>query len=191
MNYFKSGKVTRYLRSHDGQTSWAMVTGASDGIGAGFAQELATHGFNLILHGRNPNKLGKVRDGILKDHPNVLIRTVIADASKVTPAMIDEIVQTIKMFPITVLINNVGGGSPLDANFQDLRDAHRHRNGGFDKPEYPLHAPSHPRPPPDVESKRADIAHEHRITGCYRTTFPVCLWRNERLHPWMDARTPS
>lgn len=118
MNFLRSGNVTKYLRSPDGQTSWAMVTGASDGIGAGFAQELAAHGFNLMLHGRNPDKLGRVRDALLKDHRNVHIRTVVADASKVTPSMIEDIVQTVKMFPITVLINNVGGASPLDASFK-------------------------------------------------------------------------
>ncbi len=118
MNYLKSSNVTKYLCPHDGQTSWAMVTGASDGIGVGFAEELAGHGFNLILHGRNADKLGKVRDGILNHHPKVEIRTVIADASKATPAMIEDIVQTVKMFPITVLINNVGGAGPLDASFK-------------------------------------------------------------------------
>ncbi len=40
-----------------GANSWALVTGASDGIGKGFCQELANKGFNIILIARNPEKL--------------------------------------------------------------------------------------------------------------------------------------
>ena len=118
MSLFRASNINKYLRSHEGQTSWAIVTGASDGIGAGLAAELADHGFNLVLHGRNPDKLGRVRDSILKEHTGVQIRNVIVDASKVTPDMIDEIVQSVNSLPITVLINNVGGAGALDANFK-------------------------------------------------------------------------
>ena len=32
--------------------AWALVTGASDGIGYGYVQQLAAKSFNVILHGR-------------------------------------------------------------------------------------------------------------------------------------------
>lgn len=36
---------------------WAVVTGASDGIGFGFCQVLASQGYNICLISRNPTKL--------------------------------------------------------------------------------------------------------------------------------------
>ena len=43
-----------------GNRSWALVTGATDGIGKAFCEELALIGFNIILVARNPEKLNKV-----------------------------------------------------------------------------------------------------------------------------------
>ena len=51
----------RYIH---GPAPYALVTGASDGIGKAIAHELYDHGFNLILHGRNEEKLRKVADEI-------------------------------------------------------------------------------------------------------------------------------
>ncbi len=36
-----------------GGDSWALITGGSDGIGLGFAQELAKLGFNICIIARN------------------------------------------------------------------------------------------------------------------------------------------
>uniref|UniRef100_A0A803PHC8 Uncharacterized protein n=1 Tax=Cannabis sativa TaxID=3483 RepID=A0A803PHC8_CANSA len=44
--------------------SWAVVTGPTDGIGKGFAFQLARKGLNLVLVGRNPDKLKEVSDSI-------------------------------------------------------------------------------------------------------------------------------
>jgi len=40
-----------------GSDSWAIVTGATDGLGKAFAEELAKLGFNLIIISRNNEKL--------------------------------------------------------------------------------------------------------------------------------------
>jgi 17beta-estradiol 17-dehydrogenase / very-long-chain 3-oxoacyl-CoA reductase len=45
------------LKLEYGENSWALITGASDGIGKGFAIELAKQNFNLILIARNSEKL--------------------------------------------------------------------------------------------------------------------------------------
>ncbi|KAH9708480.1 Very-long-chain 3-oxoacyl-CoA reductase 1 [Citrus sinensis] len=44
--------------------SWALVTGPTDGIGKSFSFELAKRGLNLVLVGRNPDKLKDVSDSI-------------------------------------------------------------------------------------------------------------------------------
>jgi 17beta-estradiol 17-dehydrogenase / very-long-chain 3-oxoacyl-CoA reductase len=43
---------------------WAVVTGASDGIGAAMCHELAKKGINLILVSRTRSKLLKVAEEI-------------------------------------------------------------------------------------------------------------------------------
>lgn len=39
---------------------WALITGASDGIGKQYAFELAKSGFNIVLMARDASKLAKV-----------------------------------------------------------------------------------------------------------------------------------
>ncbi|KAJ7246485.1 hypothetical protein C8J57DRAFT_1675292 [Mycena rebaudengoi] len=53
---------------------WALVTGASDGIGLGFAHELASHGFDIILHGRSPTKLAAVATALRPAPKTLLVR---------------------------------------------------------------------------------------------------------------------
>ncbi len=48
------------LSERYGKGTWAVVTGASDGIGKSFCSELAKDGFNIILIARNKEKLEKV-----------------------------------------------------------------------------------------------------------------------------------
>lgn len=40
-----------------GADSWAVVTGASEGVGFAFAEELAARGFNIVLMARDLAKL--------------------------------------------------------------------------------------------------------------------------------------
>ena len=41
----------------ENEESWAVVTGATDGIGLGFCKVLAKMGFNIVLISRNVDKL--------------------------------------------------------------------------------------------------------------------------------------
>jgi uncharacterized protein len=57
---------------------WALVAGASDGIGASFAGLLAAHGLNLVLVARRTSLLETLADSLTHQH-GVAARTVAAD----------------------------------------------------------------------------------------------------------------
>ena len=119
--YLQPSAVSRCVR--DDRDTWAIVTGASDGIGVAFAQDLARRGFNVVLHGRNREKLEGVAKRLATDFPKVQTRLFIADASSYsTDGNLQELVDTVKGLHVTVLVNNVGGYSGKDSPFANLQD---------------------------------------------------------------------
>lgn len=139
--YLLPSRITRFAHvTPNGDSPWALVTGASDGIGTEFARELAHQGFNVVLHGRNDAKLSLVKEKLQKSYPGRSFKVLVADASRV------ECVNCIKSnqrtqkeaigqgapdfksikaaldgLHLTVLINNAGGG-PSNPTFQLLQD---------------------------------------------------------------------
>jgi 17beta-estradiol 17-dehydrogenase / very-long-chain 3-oxoacyl-CoA reductase len=92
-----------------GQGTWAIITGASDGIGKGFAFILAKRGFNLVLIARSGEKLEKVKQEIAQAHPNVEIKYIIADfKNSLQPYFVEKIYDQVKDLEISFLVNNVG-----------------------------------------------------------------------------------
>ena len=59
----------------------ALITGASSGIGETFARKLATRGYDLILVGRQQDKLDAVAKAA-KQKANVKVETLVADFSE-------------------------------------------------------------------------------------------------------------
>lgn len=123
IHYLYSSGLPKYLQQHENsESSWALVTGASDGIGRALCTELSTRGFNVVLHGRNASKLARVRDELQASHPIRHFRIVTADATSFTHADIDRIAAEVTGIPLTILINNVGGTAPLSSNFKHFED---------------------------------------------------------------------
>ena len=115
----RPSQLPRYL--HGGNKDvWALVTGASDGIGQGFAQELCRQGFNVILHGRNKQKLEKVAAGLVSEYPSRQTQLFVADAG--SPDTFDNSLDMIKELNLTVLVNNVGGEGHLRTAFMPLHE---------------------------------------------------------------------
>ena len=112
--YLRPSGLHRYLYADArGQRAWALVTGSSSGIGKSLAFELADHGFNIVLHGRNPRKLEVVRDELRTAHPGVEVRIVVADASQChRPDAVNfaRIRDEVASLHLTVLINCAGSG---------------------------------------------------------------------------------
>ncbi len=100
--YIRPSALRKYLL----EDAYALVTGATDGIGKAIALELASHHFNVILHGRNPVKLKLVEAEIKTKHPENKVVCLLHDGSK--NSRLD--ISAIKDLPITVLVNNAGVG---------------------------------------------------------------------------------
>lgn len=102
--------------------SWALITGATDGIGKAFAHQLAQHGLNLILVSRNHNKLEKISNEIQAENPNTQINIVEYDFScdVVSAGNIKAIEMAIDGLEVGVLINNVGITYPKAMFFHEV-----------------------------------------------------------------------
>uniref|UniRef100_A0A2P2K5L0 Uncharacterized protein MANES_13G019000 n=2 Tax=Rhizophora mucronata TaxID=61149 RepID=A0A2P2K5L0_RHIMU len=100
--------------------SWAVVTGPTDGIGKGFAFQLARRGLNLVLVGRNPDKLKDVSDSIKSKYGKIEIKTVVVDFGGDIDEGVKKIEETIEGLNVGVLINNVGVSYPYARFFHEV-----------------------------------------------------------------------
>src|SRR5262249_8469896 len=91
------------------QGRWAVVTGASSGLGRRLAAGLADRGMSLGLTGRGQARLGETAQPIRRAAPSVKVETVAADLSSRSgvSALLDHVGDR----PIEVLVNNAGFGS--------------------------------------------------------------------------------
>jgi short-subunit dehydrogenase/uncharacterized protein YndB with AHSA1/START domain len=88
---------------------WAVVTGASSGLGRGLAARLADRGMSLVLTGRNEARLSEVAHQIRRAAPRVKVETVATDLS--TTSGVSALIDHVGDRPIEVLVNNAGFGS--------------------------------------------------------------------------------
>lgn len=118
--YLRPSSLLSYRHKKE---SWALVTGASDGIGFALAHELCCSGFNVILHGRNPAKLERVKSTLTHAFPSTQIRLIVVDASlPVSASSLQRLVAGIKDVHLSILVNNVGGTSAISQTFKTLTD---------------------------------------------------------------------
>ena len=91
------------------QDRWAVVTGASSGLGRGLGARLADRGMSLVLTGRNEARLDEVAGDIRRAAPRVKVETVVGDLA--TRSGVSALLDHVGDRPIEVLVNNAGFGS--------------------------------------------------------------------------------
>ena len=106
-------------------SKWALVTGATAGIGESFTRMLASKGFNIALVARDEARLHERAAGLREKYG---VQTFVLPADLATDQGCKSVEEYLKEFEVEVLINNAGFGinklftmSAIEAE-QDLLD---------------------------------------------------------------------
>jgi len=113
-------------KTEDFQDKWALVTGASAGIGVALARELAAHGAKLILTARRKDRLESLAAELTARGTEV--RIVVADLSDPdAPQQIYDATEGAGIH-VDILVNNAGLGqygefyaSPIDQEINQIQ----------------------------------------------------------------------
>ncbi|XP_063705630.1 inactive hydroxysteroid dehydrogenase-like protein 1 [Culicoides brevitarsis] len=109
-----------FSESHDFKKygSWAVITGASTGIGRCFAKQLAAKGINLVLIS---NEQGNLESAARKIKNRFKVKTIIVNVDfRDGISVYDVIKDEIKDLDVGILVNNVGIGYPGPLHFHEL-----------------------------------------------------------------------
>lgn len=87
---------------------WAVVTGATDGIGKAYALAFAKQGINVVLISRTESKLQAVSKEIKEKYSGVDLKYIVCDYSNFDQKARDTVNKTLKDLEVGVLVNNVG-----------------------------------------------------------------------------------
>jgi len=113
------------MTQHASGARWALITGASAGIGAEFCRQLARHGYSLVLVARRRDRLESLAETLRGQYPiDCLVLSLDlaqAGAARSIAAVLDE-----ASIEIEFLVNNAGYGVP----------------GTFTEPDWRVHADS-------------------------------------------------
>jgi short-subunit dehydrogenase len=86
---------------------WALITGASSGIGCELAKLFAADNCNLVLVARNEARLRQLAEELQAQH-KISTRIIAKDLSR--PEAPGEVFEILKDIPVSVLVNNAGAG---------------------------------------------------------------------------------
>jgi NAD(P)-dependent dehydrogenase (short-subunit alcohol dehydrogenase family) len=156
--YLRPASLEKYL----GNGAFAVVTGATDGIGKAVAMELAGRGFNIVLHGRDAEKLAAVSGQLQKAHTGRKVVTIVHDAG--ANSRLDT--AALRALPISVLVNNVGGGEPRLADLNCVESLYQYQ------PRLTPHASKEPTMSNSPQGLLALVLCSAALTGC-TTTRPL------------------
>ncbi|KAF4974792.1 hypothetical protein FZEAL_8346 [Fusarium zealandicum] len=107
------------LRKYGKPGTWAVVTGASDGLGKEYALQLAAKGFNLVLVSRTMSKLEALALEIEQKYPGngLQTKTLAMDFSQNNDSDYERLRELIQGLDVGILINNVGQSHSIPVAF--------------------------------------------------------------------------
>ncbi|XP_017795815.1 PREDICTED: very-long-chain 3-oxoacyl-CoA reductase-like [Habropoda laboriosa] len=88
------------------QGSWAVITGATSGIGKAYVEQFASKGLDIVLVARSQSKLEEVSAEI-KQRYGVDVRTVEADLTE-GQAVYSKVAKATEELELAVVVNNAG-----------------------------------------------------------------------------------
>ncbi|TVY30336.1 Very-long-chain 3-oxoacyl-CoA reductase [Lachnellula hyalina] len=88
------------------KSSWAIINGVEDDLGAEYALALASHGFNTLLLSRTQSKLDTLAQEIKSQYPDAQTGILLTDASKPSSDNYNELEACIKHLNVAILVNN-------------------------------------------------------------------------------------
>ena len=97
-----------------------VITGCTRGVGFCYAKELAKRNMNLILMGRNEQRISEISELLLRDHPDIKIEILDIDFSR-TEDFSKKIIESLDGKDIGILVNNVGVILPFPMYFNEVR----------------------------------------------------------------------
>ncbi|KAI1076827.1 short chain dehydrogenase [Whalleya microplaca] len=105
------------LRKYGKKGTWAIVTGASDGLGKEFATQLASKGFNLVLVSRTLSKLETLSHELESKFSGLETKVLDMDFSANNDADYTRLAELINGLDVGILINNVGQSHSIPVPF--------------------------------------------------------------------------
>lgn len=90
-----------------GKGAYVLITGASDGIGEQLAYSFARCGFNLVLIGRNSEKLDRVKAVCVVTHC-VHVLAIVQDLNTWDAAVYARIAAQVEDLDLAIVVNNAG-----------------------------------------------------------------------------------
>lgn len=117
----------------------ALITGASSGLGAEYARQLAARGADVVLVARDSDALEALAATLRRAH-GVGVEVIVADL--LDGAQLDRVVTRVsdRAHPVDVLVNNAGIGLPLDFERNDIEVEVRHLRLHDEVPMRLIHA---------------------------------------------------
>jgi len=103
---------------------WAVVTGATDGIGKAYAFALAKKGMSILLISRTESKLQDVKKELeAKNYDGVEVSYLVCDYSKFDKTAQEKVKKVVSELEVGVLVNNVGTSYRYPMFFMELTDS--------------------------------------------------------------------
>ncbi|CAN5327676.1 SDR family NAD(P)-dependent oxidoreductase [soil metagenome] len=95
---------------------WALIAGASEGVGASLAEQLAERGLNVVLLARNGALLEQLGAGVRARH-GVEVRTVVADLT--APDIDAQVAEATDGLDVGLVIYNAGASNRTTMFLED------------------------------------------------------------------------